>query len=155
VLSLCKRVNLSHLPANNCLNEIWANQSMKRKCWLFFMLLIVGVLIYWGNASKLRQIIKALIIFWNNTFPPQRKKNGLLSSLDMIMRSFAINEKTMWLQMHFPKNMKMKGPFFIFLHCTRLATSRSPRMATRSQKFSFDTKIAVHCSSFPRVLLAP
>jgi hypothetical protein len=23
-------------------------------------------------------------------------------------------EKTMWLQMHFPENMKMKDPFFLF-----------------------------------------
>jgi hypothetical protein len=61
---------------NNCLSEIWANQSMKRKCWLFCMLLIFGTLIYWGNTSKLRQIIKASSIFWNNAFPPQSNKNG-------------------------------------------------------------------------------
>jgi hypothetical protein len=34
-------------------------------------------------------------------------------SLDMIMRSFTGNTKTMWLRMHFPENMKMKGPFFL------------------------------------------
>jgi hypothetical protein len=43
--------------------KIWANQSMKRKCWLFYMSLIFGTLIYWGNASKLRHIIKASSIF--------------------------------------------------------------------------------------------
>ena len=36
------------------LKEIWANPSMKRKCWLFHMPWIFGTLIYWGNASKLR-----------------------------------------------------------------------------------------------------
>jgi hypothetical protein len=52
------------------------NQSMKRKCWLFCMSLICGALIYWGNASKLRQTIKASSIFWNNAFPPRSNKNG-------------------------------------------------------------------------------
>jgi hypothetical protein len=37
----------------------------------------------------------------------------------------------------------------------RLAPSHSPGMATRSQKFVVDPTIAVQCSSFPRVLLAP
>jgi hypothetical protein len=34
-----------------------------------------GTLIYWGNASKLRQIIKASSIFWTNclSFPEQQK----------------------------------------------------------------------------------
>jgi hypothetical protein len=61
---------LAFLPANNYPSKIWANQSMKRKCWLFYMPRIFGALIYWGNASKLRQIIKASSIFWNNAFPP-------------------------------------------------------------------------------------
>jgi hypothetical protein len=51
-------------------DAIWENQSMKRKCWLLCMSWIFGALIYWGNASKLRQIIKASSIFWNNAFPP-------------------------------------------------------------------------------------
>jgi hypothetical protein len=39
---------------------------------------VVGLwhIIYWGNASKLRQIIKASSIFWNNTFHPLSNKNG-------------------------------------------------------------------------------
>jgi hypothetical protein len=45
--------------------------------------------------------------------------------------------------------------FFSFLHCTRLAPNYSLGMATRSQKFASDPTIAVQCSSFPRVLLAP
>jgi hypothetical protein len=40
--------------ASNCLKGIWENPFMKRKCWLFCMLLICGALISWGNASKLR-----------------------------------------------------------------------------------------------------
>jgi hypothetical protein len=74
--SLWKRVGLWPLPTNNCLSAIWENQSMKRKCWLFFMLWIFGALIYWGNASKLRHIIKASSIFWNNVIHPQSNKNG-------------------------------------------------------------------------------
>jgi hypothetical protein len=61
----------------------------------------------------------------------------------------------MWLQMHFPENMKMKGPFFLSPSCTRLAPICSPGMATRSQKFTSNTTITVQFSSFPRVLLAP
>jgi hypothetical protein len=38
------------------------------------MPLICDSLIYCGNASKLRQIIKASSILWNNAFPPQSKK---------------------------------------------------------------------------------
>jgi hypothetical protein len=45
--------------------------------------------------------------------------------------------------------------FFSFIHCTRLAPIPSPRMATRSQKFTVDPTITVQCSNFPRVLLAP
>jgi hypothetical protein len=45
--------------------------------------------------------------------------------------------------------------FLSFLHCTRLAPSHSPGMATRSQKFTANPIIAFHCSSSPRVLLAP
>jgi hypothetical protein len=74
--SLCKMVNLWPLPTNNCQSDIWANQSMKRKCWLFCMQWISGTLIYWGNTSKLRQIIRASSIFWSNVFHPQRNKNG-------------------------------------------------------------------------------
>jgi hypothetical protein len=44
------------------------------------------------------------------SFPKQQKIN----SLDMIMRSFIRKAKTMWLRMHFPKNMKMKDPFSLF-----------------------------------------
>jgi hypothetical protein len=58
------------------LTKIWANQSMKRKCWLVYMMWIFGALIYWGNTSKLRMIIKASSIFCNNAFPPQSNKNG-------------------------------------------------------------------------------
>jgi hypothetical protein len=61
--SLCKRVILWHLPANNCQSDIWENQSMKRKCWIFFIQWIFDALIYWGNASKLIHIIKASSIF--------------------------------------------------------------------------------------------
>jgi hypothetical protein len=61
----------------------------------------------------------------------------------------------MWLRMHFLENMKMKDPFFSFIHCTILSPRRSPGMATRSQKFAVDPPIAVQCSKFPRVLLAP
>jgi hypothetical protein len=39
------------------------NQYMKRKCWIFFMSWIFGTPIYWDNASKLRQVIKASSIF--------------------------------------------------------------------------------------------
>jgi hypothetical protein len=53
-----------------------ANPSMKRKRWLFYMLWICGILVYWGNVSKLRQTIKDSSIFWNNAFPPQNNKNG-------------------------------------------------------------------------------
>jgi hypothetical protein len=112
VLSLCKRVNLWPLPTRNYLKEIWENPSMKRKCWLFYMPWICDILIYWGNGSKLRQTIKASSIFWNNAFPPQNKKNGLLNSLDMIMRSFIIKEKTMWLRMHFPEKYEDEGSLF-------------------------------------------
>jgi hypothetical protein len=35
-----------------------------------------GALIYWGNASKLRHIIKASSILWTNAFPPQSNKNA-------------------------------------------------------------------------------
>jgi hypothetical protein len=31
---------------------------------------ISRALIYWGNASKLKQIMKASIIFWSNSLPP-------------------------------------------------------------------------------------
>jgi hypothetical protein len=34
------------LPTNNCQSDIWANQSMKRKCWLFCMQWTSGTLIY-------------------------------------------------------------------------------------------------------------
>ena len=43
--------------------------------------------------------------------------------------------------------------FFSLFHCTRLFPRCSPGMATRSQKFAFDTTIVVQFSSFPRVLL--
>jgi hypothetical protein len=72
--SLCKREDLWPLPTNNCQNTIWANQSMKRKCWLFCMQWISGALISWGNASKLRQIIKASSIFWSNDLPPEEQQ---------------------------------------------------------------------------------
>ena len=85
---------------------------MKRKCWLFYMPLIFGSLTHWGNTSKLRQIIKASSILSNNAFPPRRNKNAWLISLDIIMRSFTRKEKTMWWQMHYPKNMNMKGPCY-------------------------------------------
>jgi hypothetical protein len=76
VLSLCKRVDLWPLPTRNYLKEIWANPSMKRKCWLFCMLLICGTLIYWGNVSKLRQTIKASSIFGTTHFLPRTTKMG-------------------------------------------------------------------------------
>jgi hypothetical protein len=41
-------------PTRNYLKGIWENPSMKRKCWLFYMPLICGALISWGNVSKLR-----------------------------------------------------------------------------------------------------
>jgi hypothetical protein len=47
---------------------------MKRKFWLFCMSLICDTLIYWGNASKLRQTIKSSSILWNSAFPPQKKQ---------------------------------------------------------------------------------
>jgi hypothetical protein len=45
--------------------------------------------------------------------------------------------------------------FFSFIHCTRLAPSHSPGMATRSQKFVVDPPIAIQGSNFPSVLLTP
>jgi hypothetical protein len=71
------------------------NLFMKKKCWRFCMQLNYGILISWGNDSKLRQTIKASNTFWNNAFPPRSNKNGSLSSLAMIMRSFTRREKTM------------------------------------------------------------
>jgi hypothetical protein len=62
-LSLWKRVDLWPLLENNYLNSIWANQSMKRKCWLFCMQWIRGTLVSWVNASKLTPIIKSSSIF--------------------------------------------------------------------------------------------
>jgi hypothetical protein len=114
VLSLCKRVDLWPSLASNCLKRIWANPFMKNKCWLFCMPLNYGILISWGNDYKLRPTIKASSTFWNNAFPPRSNKNGSLSSLDMIMRSFTRREKTMSWWMHCPRNMKTKDPFFIF-----------------------------------------
>jgi hypothetical protein len=74
--SLCKMVDPWPLPANNCQSDIWANQSMKMKCWPFSTLWISSALIYWGNASKLRPIIKGSSIFWSNILHPQSNKNG-------------------------------------------------------------------------------
>jgi hypothetical protein len=34
---------------NNFQRDIWANQPMKRKCWLFCMQWISGIPIYWGK----------------------------------------------------------------------------------------------------------
>jgi hypothetical protein len=113
-LSLCKRVALWPSLASNCMKGIWANPFMKNKCWRFCMLLNYGVLISWGNDSKLRSTIKASSTFWNNTFPPRSNKNGSLSSLDIIMRSFTRREKTMSWRMHCPRNMRTKDPFFLF-----------------------------------------
>jgi hypothetical protein len=90
------------------------NQFMKKKCWRFSMPLNYGVLISWGNDSKLRPNIKASSTFWNNAFPPRSNKNGSLSSLDMIMRSFTRRAKTMSWRMHCPRSMKTKDPFFLF-----------------------------------------
>jgi hypothetical protein len=45
--------------------------------------------------------------------------------------------------------------FFSFLHCTRLAPSCAPGMASRSQKFASDPATAEQGSGSPRVLLAP
>ena len=83
-----------------------------------------------GKRFQIKTYHQSLKYFWNNAFSPQSNKNGWLSSLDMIMRSFTRKEKTMWLRMHFPKNMKMKGPFLPFpsLYHRRCA----PRMATWS-----------------------
>jgi hypothetical protein len=58
------------------LSGIWANPFMKKKCWRFCMPLSCGVLISWGNASKLRPTIKASSTFWNDAFPPRNNKNG-------------------------------------------------------------------------------
>jgi hypothetical protein len=113
-LSLCKMVDLWPSLANNCLKRIWANPFMKNKCWRFCIPLNYGILISWGNNSKLRQTIKASSTFWNNAFPPRSNKNGSLSSLDMIMRSSTRRAKTMSWRMHFPGNLKMKDPFFLF-----------------------------------------
>jgi hypothetical protein len=90
------------------------NQFIKNKCWRFCMPLNYGVLISWGNDSKLRPTIKASSTFWNNAFPPRSNKNGSLSSLSVIMRSFTRREKTMSWRMHCPVSMKTKDPFFLF-----------------------------------------
>jgi hypothetical protein len=63
--SSCKMVDLWLSLENNYQSDIWANPPMKRKCWLFCMQWISGILIYWGNASKLKLIIVASSIFWN------------------------------------------------------------------------------------------
>jgi hypothetical protein len=48
---------------------------MKSKCWLFYMSLICGALIYWGNVSKLRQTIKSLKYFLEQRISsPQQQK---------------------------------------------------------------------------------
>jgi hypothetical protein len=65
------------------------------------------------------------------------------------MRSFTRKEKAMSLPMHFQENMNMKGPFFPFLHCTRLAPSCSLGMTTRSKKIAYDPTIVGQFSSFP------
>jgi hypothetical protein len=62
---------------NKQLSERHLVQSIYEKEMLaIFMQWISGALISWGNASKLRQIIKASNILWSNDLPLQRNKNG-------------------------------------------------------------------------------
>jgi hypothetical protein len=56
------------------------------------MLWIFDVLIYWGNAFKLKIITRTSSIFWNKGFHPWSNKNGPPGYLDMIMRSFTRRE---------------------------------------------------------------
>jgi hypothetical protein len=56
---------------NKQILEHHLGQSIYEKEMLaIYMLWIYGVLIYWANASKLKPIIRASSIFWNNAFPP-------------------------------------------------------------------------------------
>jgi hypothetical protein len=51
------------LPASNYLKEIWANPSMKRKCWLFCMPCICGILIYLGQCFQIKTDHQSLKYF--------------------------------------------------------------------------------------------
>jgi hypothetical protein len=62
---------------NKQMSEINLEKSIyENEMLAIFMFWIFGILIYWGNSSKLRQIIKVSSIFWNNVFPPPGNKNG-------------------------------------------------------------------------------
>ena len=145
----------ARVPANNCLSKIWANQSMKRKCWLFCTSLIFGALIYWGNASKLRRSSKPQVFSGTTHFLPRATKMGDYAIWIWLWDHLQKRQRQCGCRCTFLKIWRWRIPFFSFLHCTRVAPSRSPGMTTRSQKFASDPTIAVQCSSFPRVLFAP
>jgi len=68
----CKKED--HWPSliNNFLRYTWKNTPMKRKFWLFCTRWISNVLIWLGNASKLKLIIVASNVFWISS-PEQQK----------------------------------------------------------------------------------
>ena len=66
-----------------------------------------------GKHFQIKTDQQSLKYFLEHDLPPERKQNGWLSSLDMIMRSFKRNENTMWLLIIFPKSMNTKGSFFL------------------------------------------
>jgi hypothetical protein len=60
---------------NNFQIDIWANQSMKRKCWLFCMLGIYGILIYCGKRFQIKIDHRSLKYFLEQIIssPKQQK----------------------------------------------------------------------------------
>jgi hypothetical protein len=73
---LMNMVGLFPSLTNKFQTDIWANQSMKKKWWLLWMLWISDILKYWGNASRLNLITRASSILWNDKCSPQSNKNG-------------------------------------------------------------------------------
>jgi hypothetical protein len=74
--SSCKMAGLWPSLENNFQSDIWANPFMKRKCYLFCMLWISGVLIYWVNASKSKLIIRVSSISGTTNFITEATKMG-------------------------------------------------------------------------------
>jgi hypothetical protein len=59
------------------LSERHLGQSIYEKEMLAILHVVdLCILIYWGNTSKLKLIIRASSIFWNNEFHPWSNKNG-------------------------------------------------------------------------------
>jgi hypothetical protein len=141
--SSCKMEGLCLSLDKQIWRDIWANQSMKRKCWLLCIQWISSILIYWGGASKLKLTIRASSIFWNKKFHPQRKnefhpyrnKNQWPRYLDMIMRSFIGREKKTWFSMLFQKSMKKKVPSFPSPSLYHIGSTLFTRNGCKTQTF--------------------